>query len=396
MDEDTPVGRRIAYYRNQRGITQEVLAGLVDRSASWLQKIESGERVMDSASMLEQLADVLEVAIWDLRPKFGLPRNGGAPNDSARMVDEIRHALFRPLPDREVPDIAALSATAAEASRLRSIGHYKPVAILLPDVLTGARASATQETAGAWECLASACKTAMALVREIGEWEFALLLADRFATAARSSGDPLLMAASARHLGFALLDIKRADTAAAVCSDAADAIAPTKGTSVEGWSMWGSLQLTGAVAATRLKDPTSARRLLADAWSAAERVGPDHRDYVEAFGPANVGLHEISIALDSHNPTEALRIADRVDVDALPLNSRRAAYCIDVARAHALRGFDTDAAVVGWLLEAYDYAPDRARTQVLPRALVEACLRREKKSRTPKLRELAAKIGITA
>jgi DNA-binding XRE family transcriptional regulator len=34
MDESTPVGHRIAYWRRKRGITQEALAGLVGRSPS--------------------------------------------------------------------------------------------------------------------------------------------------------------------------------------------------------------------------------------------------------------------------------------------------------------------------------------------------------------------------
>ncbi len=396
MDNDTPIGKRIAFYRKRLGMSQATLAGLVDRTPSWVQKIEYGELAMDSISMLEQLAEVLEVSVWDLKPRFGLPPNGGTAQESAVIVGKLRSALFVPQPDRQVLDLDGLRQASGEVTQLRRAGHYKPAMMLLPDLLTDARASAEQGTHAAWTCLAHACKAALSIVREIGEWELALLIADRFVHAARSSGDAPMIATAARHLGFALLDGAHADLAGAVCSNAADAIAPTDRTSPEGWAAWGSLRLSGAFAANRLKDPTTARRLILEARAAVERLPSTFTDADEGFSVSNVGLHEISIALEAYNPVEALRIADRVDVAELPWDTRRASYCISVAHAQSLRGSDGAAAIVGWLLEAYDYAPDRVRTGVLPRELVRACLRREKRSRTPKLRELAEKIGVAA
>jgi hypothetical protein len=299
-----------------------------------------------------------------------------------------------PSQDADALDLAALRATAEQASRLRTNGHYRPVAVLLPDLLIAARAATAQDNPEAWVCLARAYQVAVDLIREVGERELALLIADRYVGAGQRSGDALLIATSRRHLGFALLDGEMLDTAGAVCSDAADAITPSDATAVEGWSVWGSLRLAEAIIAARAQDRQAARRLLDEARAAAVRVGPGRNDYWQAFGPANVGLHEVHVALQLDDPVEALRIADAVEVDQLPVNSRRAAYCIDVAHAHSLRRSDSDAATVAWLQAAYRYAPDRVRTQVLPRELVRVCRKRERCLRTPELRGLAEQLGI--
>jgi hypothetical protein len=92
-----------------------------------------------------------------------------------------------------------------------------------------------------------------------------------------------------------------------------------------------------------------------DARAAAEQLGSDRNDYWEAFGPANVGAIEVAIALESDNAVEALRIADRVEVEELPSAERRARFCIDVARAYSLQS--NDEAMVLMVKEATRHAP---------------------------------------
>ncbi|MGH8884062.1 MAG: hypothetical protein ACRDYX_02580 [Egibacteraceae bacterium] len=246
---------------------------------------------------------------------------------------------------------------------------------------------------GARWCVAAAYHVTARFARDAGARDLVLLTAERAVAAAQDSGDQLLMAASARDLAFALLRAGWLDEAGAVCSDAADAIAPTDATRVEAWSLWGSLQLTEAVAAARADGLARARQLLGDARTAAERVGPGRNDYWEAFGPANVGAHEVAVALESGDAVEAVRLADHVEVDQLPIPERRAHCLIDIARAHALR--HDDAATVAVLLEAERHSPEDVRYSVKARELVRVCLRRERRSRTPGLRGLAERLGVT-
>ena len=392
MDEDTPVGRRIAYYRQQRELSQATLAGLVGRSAVWLSKIERGERPIDKMSMLQTLANVLKVNLWDLQPKYGLPPNGGAPLDPPKGVPAIRRAiLLTHAPDRQAPTAARLRADVEQAKRLRQAGRLEALAIVLPQLLIDSRAGVAQEVEGAWWCLAASQQTASSLVRTLGEPELATMAADRSIAAADRSGDPLLTVQSRRALANGIMRMGWFDEAGAVCSDAADAFAPTDKTSPEEWSVWGSMQLTAAVSAARADDPAEARRLLRTARTAAERVGPGRNDYWEAFGPANVGAIKVTVALESSDPVEALRTARTVQIDELPSAERRARFCLSVAQAHGLRR--DDAATVLWVLEAETQAAEVVRHSGLAHGLVRACLKRE--PLTPQLRDFAERLGVT-
>lgn len=77
MDQHTSVGQRIRYWRKRRGIEVAVLAGLVGRSTSWLEKVERGDRVCEKVSVLLALANVLKIGLGDLIGGAELPPNGG-------------------------------------------------------------------------------------------------------------------------------------------------------------------------------------------------------------------------------------------------------------------------------------------------------------------------------
>ncbi|MGH8904272.1 MAG: helix-turn-helix domain-containing protein [Egibacteraceae bacterium] len=392
MDEGTPVGERIAYWRRRRGLTQEVLAGRAGCSTSWVSKLERGERVVERIADLLALARVLKVEPGELIGGFELPPNGGAPLDPPRGIIAVRRAVLVDPFDHEPPGAEQLRADVEHAGLLVARGSLKARAVVLPDLLTAGRAAAAAEVPGAWWCLARVYQMASGLARVVGEVELAWITADRAVAAAQRSGDALMVAHARRRLAFALMREGWLDEAGAVCSDAADAIAPTDASPLEVWSLWGSMQLTGAVSAVRGGDGAGAWRLLRDARAAAERVGPGRNDYWEAFGPANVGAHEVAVALESGDAVEALRLADNVEIGDLPMVPRRAEVCIDVAHAHVLRR--DDGAAVAVLSEAERHSAETVRYSVLARELVRVCLGRERKSRTPGLRGLAERLGV--
>ncbi|MGH8903300.1 MAG: helix-turn-helix domain-containing protein [Egibacteraceae bacterium] len=393
MDEDTPVGQRIAYWRRRRRLTQQVLSGRVGRSVPWLSRIERGQRTLERIADLLALARVLKVEPGDLLGRLSLPANGGGPLDPPQGIPAIRRALFAVLDTDEHPDTAQLRADIMRANHFTGAGRYEAAALVLPRLITLARTVVTQEAPGAWWDLAAAYHVAAHLARNVDDRDLGLLAADRAVSAAQRSGDEVLVAVARRDLAFALFGVGLLDEAGAVCSDGADALAPTDETSLQGWSLWGSLRLTEAIAASRTDDEGSARRRLRDARGAAERVGPGRNDYWENFGPANVGAHEVAVELEAGDAVEALRLADSVEVDELPYAGRRARFSIDVAHAHLLRS--NDGAAVAVLLEAERHSPGTVRYSVLARELVRVCLGRERKSHTPGLRGLAERLGIT-
>src|SRR3982750_4565201 len=94
MDE-LPIGRRVAYWRNRRKMSQQVFADRLGKSKSWVDKVERGVRRLDKFSVVYEIADVLQVDVQLL-----LGKEPERPPDSFNCVDgveggEIRAALER-------------------------------------------------------------------------------------------------------------------------------------------------------------------------------------------------------------------------------------------------------------------------------------------------------------
>lgn len=60
------IGRRVARWRARRGLNRRQFADLCDRSLSWVDKVESGERGLLRLPMLERVAEVLHVSVETL------------------------------------------------------------------------------------------------------------------------------------------------------------------------------------------------------------------------------------------------------------------------------------------------------------------------------------------
>ena len=101
-------------------------------------------------------------------------------------------------------------------------------------------------------------------------------------------------------------------------------------------SLWGALTLQRAVIAAHFNDPDLAYGQLERASQVAGRLGEGHNEYNTEFGPANVRLYEIAVAVELGDAGRALRAAAAVDTSGLSAE-RQARMLIDVARAHAQR-----------------------------------------------------------
>src|SRR4051794_37571388 len=95
------IGERIAWYRRRRGMSQEVLAGFVGRTADWLSKIENGRIELDRLSVLRHLATALDVSLGDL---IGEPSLMEWNHETGRAtVPALRSVL---MDYRQVTDVA--------------------------------------------------------------------------------------------------------------------------------------------------------------------------------------------------------------------------------------------------------------------------------------------------
>ena len=94
MDE-LPIGRRVAYWRGRRKMSQQVFADRLGKSKSWVDKVERGVRRLDKFSVVYEIADVLQVDVQLLLGK-DVERRPETQNCIDQVeVEEIRAALER-------------------------------------------------------------------------------------------------------------------------------------------------------------------------------------------------------------------------------------------------------------------------------------------------------------
>ena len=144
-----------------------------------------------------------------------------------------------------------------------------------------------------------------------------------------------------------------------------------------------------AVAASRLNQADVAYEHLSRAREMAARVGEGRNDYNTEFGPANVALHEVAVAVEVGDAGHALRVGSAVDTSSLSAE-RRARLSVDLARAHAQRR-QADEAVTA-LLEAEAITPEQIRNHRVVRQLVSDLLSMQDPA-SSELRELAERVG---
>ncbi len=159
-------------------------------------------------------------------------------------------------------------------------------------------------------------------------------------------------------------------------------------------SVTGALWLLGAIAAARRGDREAAQWRLEQAAALADRLGGDGNERWTAFGPTNVAIHRVSVAVELGDAPGALAAAEGVDVDRLPvgLRSRRVQVQLDLAWAHAQRRRDAEAVVA--LLEVERAAPQAARRNVVARDTIRHLLGRARGTTGAAVRGLADRAGV--
>lgn len=143
-------------------------------------------------------------------------------------------------------------------------------------------------------------------------------------------------------------------------------------------SVRGAAVLSAVAASARRGERGEARAALAAAARCADRLGRDTHDLATVFGPTNVAIHRVAVAVELGDAADAVQLADDVHLDALPamLGERRSRHLLDVARAHAAIG-DTRAASQA-LLHAESISADEVRHHRITRHLVPDLITHER------------------
>ncbi|MEP7024112.1 MAG: helix-turn-helix transcriptional regulator [Actinomycetota bacterium] len=390
------LGRRIAAERRRRGLSQSQLATMIDRSVAWVSQVERGARTIDRMSVLEMLARALEVPLAELAaeaPLVAALTEEPAGAGGLRLVLSGVHSLRPIVSEDGPPDLAGLSAQADQAWELTHAGQYTELTDLLtglvPELESAALSTSEDGQAEVFSLLTATYQACSAALARLGDTEAAWIAADRAIAAAGRTGSPQLVAAGAYRLVFVFIAARHYAQAQETAQTAADGIGPlAAGGDPEAMSLLGGLTLQRGFIAARLGDAAAAYAFLADARQVAGHLGEGRDDHFTEFGPANVGLHEIAIAVELGDAGRALQAHADTDTSGLS-PERRGRTLLDVARAHAQRRQVSEA--VAALLEAERITPQQVRSHGLARQIATDLLAMADPPDT-ELRELAARL----
>lgn len=346
-EDDAVLGRRIRELRRRRGLSLEALAGLAGMSTGMLSYFERGLRTLERRSHIEGLAWALQVAPSEL---LGLPYAATDPERSETQahINAIRDALvgteigYAPSPPTMSLDDAVRAADSAGAA-LCLRGNYATAANALPDVLLalhGYTADATEEQEiVALRALVSACYTATSVAKESGYPDLAWIAAERGRQAATRLDDPALIGVAALCVGYAMESHRRdlVNTERAL-----HRVEPHVGDDPRTMQVMGNLCMRAAYCSAIYGTSADVDGYIAEATKLAARTG-ETTDFNLFFGPTNVDIWRVSIAVEQGEGGRVPEIVGATDIEAMPSAWRRAMFHTDMARGLAQARRDADA-----------------------------------------------------
>ncbi|MEE1927357.1 transcriptional regulator [Streptomyces sp. TRM 70351] len=405
--EPIAFGQRLQILRTRRGITREVLAGLLSMSPSWVKRVENGSLQPPKLPMILRIAEVLRVR--DLSDLTGVEDAVSLPTElfigpGHQRLPAVRAALdsYPLTTSRQAPPIDHLRARLSRAwsSRHSAPEHREVIGALLPDLIRDAQLTARQTERTADR------RTAQALLAEVyalGQFFLAyqpdssLLwrVADRGMVAAQESEDPHAIGVAAWLMAEAHRDAAGYDAADAVTTETLRYLTrhrPDGGDDVR--AIAGALEVAAGYTAARRGDTGTAWGWWDKARASAKGLDKGYYHPITSFSRTIMGAHAVTVAVELHAGGESVRQARRADVLTIPSRPRRARHRIEEARGYQLAGQVETALTT--LEKAFATAPETVRWNGYARRI----LLEEAESRVPALRrqacELAVQVGVLA
>lgn len=392
-------GKRVANLRRQRGMSQGDLAIAVNRSESWVSQVERGVYTVERISLLQSLANALGVSMQELRAET---TEQEAATQEPSDLDELRlylsghpalDMLLAPVRLAAAEDVAELEKRVDNAWSLQHSTQYATVSAILPGLLAdlerASRLATDVERPALFTLLARTYQVVSSIFARRDEPDASWVAADRAIAAADRSGQPLHAVAGHFRLAHAFMRLNQVAQAERVASNAVAALAPRvsrEDAPAEELSLFGAMNLVLALVRAHENDRVGAKDYVAKAREVAERIGVDRNDFNTEFGPTNVRLYALAVAVEVGDAGEALDIAAAVDPSGLS-EERQSRFWLDVARAHAQRRHVGEA--VAAIRTAESLAPERIRGHQLTRDTVALLVQLAGRRLPPELAELA-------
>ena len=411
-------GRRVAYWRERRGLTQRDFATLMGQSLRWVQDVEGGRRQTDPRlSVVERVAEVLRVPVSALVDE-------GDGVAGRQCVDSVELEIIRATLQRydvmtgsvgedstEPVPLEALRGRLVHARGAFQAGHFASLGRLLPALLVEANRAAARCEEGegsrldAYRVLALTCDLAEAASVKYGDGALAFTCSQRAVAAAERSQDPVIMASTVRHLADAMTHQGQAPGAVQLALTAAARLErDLLARGADGLSVLGMLYLKAAMASASIaasddrKAAAAARAvgdLLDQAGAYAQTLGADGNALWTAFGPTNVAVHRVTAYVQLGRGADAIAAARGISPCArsrLP-RERRARLAVDLARGLMQAGQRAEA--VDALLQAEREAAEEVRSRPRTRELIEELRALGVGRAEGRLRELAVRCGLS-
>ncbi len=298
----------------------------------------------------------------------------------------------------EQQTLTMLRTAVAEAKRAYQSCRHADLAASLPQLLANLNAAAEawsgEDRLAAYALSAEAHHVAASLLLKHEDHGPAWVVADRSMHAAVRSGEPLIVASSARILTHVFMSTGHLAAAATTATKESQEFSSTwNDPTADDLSIYGSLLLRGAIAAAREGNRGSAYELLDEADEAARRLGKDDNRRWTAFGPTNVRLHQVHVAVRLGDAGTAIELARKIDLDSLAVIERKASLLVDAATALTQSGRVEQSYRTIRAAEAL--APEEMAARPAVRQLVVDLLVRAPRHLVPELRQLAARVGAT-
>ncbi|MDT5256768.1 MAG: hypothetical protein QOD10_1848 [Mycobacterium sp.] len=374
---DPTVADLVHQYRVERNRSRERLAREMHKSISWLAQVEPGELGLTDVTVLDRFATLLGAPLAEfidaaLGPSTERPASGHTSNSSDWPWPGI--PCPTPSPRAQTPLPAATSTPCNNAAT--TPGNYCTQAPTASSALFSPRC---------WQTLKSQAAPARRPSGPVSIpfWPKATKQAPpcwlKSVTAAPDGSPPTAPsppenAATARHV---LIQATRRRDAIIANGDPGLI------------SLAGSSALLLAVLLARNADARGADHSINAARELATALGGDHNHGTE-FGPTNVVMHAVAVAVELGNGQQALDRATHIRSTAHMSTERQARYLVDLARAHILTRSPTQALEV--LIKAEHIAPEELAETPPVAAVIEDIEAQTKHARQPALRRLKQRL----
>jgi transcriptional regulator with XRE-family HTH domain len=397
-----PFGERLKHLRTRRGMTREVLGGLVGRSAQWVKDLETGRRQQPKLPMLLRLAESLRVRnLAELTGDSSQPLRlfSGPGHPALPAVRDAINAI--PWADGTPESLEVLQARLDAAWRARhaSPDHRTVLGAVLPGLIRDCQRAVLGYSGDDGR----RARAIMAGVYNLSQFFLAyqpaadLLwrVAERAIAAAQESGDARAIGGAVWLLAQAHRDQGEYEAAEDVNRQALELLEPSVadgGPAV--MAIYGALMFEAAYTAARAGERGTAWGWWDKADAVAQRLPAGYYDQMTSFSRVVMGAHAVTVAVEAREGAEGLRQARGAAGLAIPSQPRRGRHLIEVARAyHHAADYP---ATLGTLGDAYVTAPETVRYNGYARSILAELSTSGPAGRRAEAGELAERVGVLA